>query len=130
MPQVLALIPAAAWALRISGEEEHASELIESGLRLARSAPRQAYFGYGIEIADIELHVLNSDHRAALATLTQAVADGYRTPVWLNTSPYLDPIRSEPEFIAAMEVIRDDLARQRAELEEMERNGELPPLPE
>ena len=129
-PQAVRLVAPAAWALRETGDPKTAEILLASGLEVARKGVRQADMGYGTEIADIEIYVLQGNHRQALEALTKAIEDGYRNPEWLEVSHFLDPIRSEPEFLAAMDVIRADVARQRAELEEMERNGELPPLPQ
>ena len=48
----------------------------------------------------------------------------------VEASHFLDPIRTEPEFIAAMDVIRAEIAAQKEQLEAMEANGELPVLSE
>lgn len=129
-PQGAMLVAAAAWALDETGDAAQADKLVELGLEIARTGPRYSDFGYGVEIGDIEMHAVQGNYRFALDALAQAVDNGYRNPEWLESSHFLDPIRSEPEFIAAMEVIREELARQRSELEEMERNGDLAPLPQ
>ena len=128
-PQAAMLAAPAAWAFKETGEPEHSEKIIELGLDVARHGIRQADWGYGMEIADIEMHAVQGNYRFALEALTQAVEGGYRNPEWLDKSPFLDPIREEPEFIAAMDIIRTELAAQRARLEEMEQNGELPSLP-
>ena len=127
-PQSAMLIAPAAWALFETGNQDRATKTIESGLNVVRTNIRQANFGYGIEIADIEMYALQGNLRRALDAFTSAVEDGYRNTEWLERSPFLDPIRSEREFIAAMDVIRADLAAQRSHLEAMERRGELPAI--
>ncbi len=129
-PQAAMLVAPVAWALGETGEVAHADKLFELGLEVVRNGTRHADHGYGVEIADVEIHVVKGDHQFALEALTQAVEDGYRSPEWPDRSPFLDPIRGEPEFIAAMDVIRADLAAQLAGLNEMERRGELPTFPQ
>ena len=129
-PQGAMLVADAAWALGETGEAAQADKLVELGLEIVRNGPCHAYFGYGVEIADVDMYAVQGNHRFALEALTQAVKDGYRNPEWLERSRFLDPLRSDPEFISAMDVIRAELAPQAAQLEEMERNGELPALPQ
>ena len=129
-PQDAMLVAATAWAFSESGDEAHADKLVELGMEVARTGPRQANFGYGVEIADVEMHAVQGNYRFALEALTQAVEEGYRNPEWLERSHFLDPLRSEPEFVAAMDVIRAEMAAQLAELEAMEASGELPASPQ
>jgi len=124
-PQAAMLTAPAAWALSETGDQKHAVKLIELGLEVASDSVRQAEWGYGIEIADVEMYMVQDNYRFALDALTRAVDDGYRNPEWLERSPFLDPIRSDPDFMAAMDVIRTDLAEQAAQLDEM---GQKQPL--
>ncbi len=48
----------------------------------------------------------------------------------VNWNPFLAPIRSNPEFEAAAEIVRADLVAQREWLREKAANGELAPLPQ
>lgn len=109
-PQMAMLIAPAAWALVETGEQDRAATLIELSLQVVRTDIRQSNYGYGIEIADIEIHAFQGNHRLALEALARAVEGGYRNPEWLERSPFLDPLRSEPEFIAAMDIIHAELA--------------------
>ena len=128
-PQAAMSVASVTWALKETGEQEQASVLVEKGLEVARTGNRQAMFGYGVEIADVEMYAVMGNNRFALDALIQAVDDGYRNPGWIDGNHLLDPIRDEPEFIAAVEIIRADLAAQLEQLKVMERNGELPALP-
>jgi hypothetical protein len=44
-------------------------------------------------------------------------------------NPNLDSIRDNPEFVAIIAEIEADMAAQLARVREMERNGELEPIP-
>jgi hypothetical protein len=87
-------------------------------------------WGYGY--ADVELHALRGDKERALAALREGAAKGIRY-MWrlqLLYNPNLDSIRDTPEFAAIVAEIEADMATQLARVREMERNGELEPIPE
>jgi hypothetical protein len=67
-----------------------------------------------------------------LATLRQAIDEGWRTYWWyfLKYDPILELLHDEPEFQAMVAEIEADMAAQLARVREMERNGELEPIPE
>ncbi len=48
----------------------------------------------------------------------------------LKYDPNLESLHDEPEFQAMREEVRADMAAQLARVREMERNGELQPIPE
>jgi tetratricopeptide (TPR) repeat protein len=86
--------------------------------------------GHGI--ADAELHALRGNKGKALAALQKHVKAGFRDQ-WrwkLLDSPSLESIRDTPEFAAIIAEIEADMAAQLARVREMERNGELEPIPE
>ena len=128
-PRTAMLVAPAVWALNETGEQEQAGRLAELGLEIARKSARQATFGYGVEIADVEIQAVLGNKQFALDALVEAVDAGYRNTFWLDDNHFLDQIRTEPEFIAAMDVISADMAAQLEQLKEMERNGEFPTLP-
>jgi tetratricopeptide (TPR) repeat protein len=87
-------------------------------------------WGYGI--ADVELYALRGEKERALAALREHAAAGMRY-MWrwrLLYNPNLDSIRDTPEFAAIVAEIEADMAVQLARVREMERNGELEPIPE
>jgi tetratricopeptide (TPR) repeat protein len=86
--------------------------------------------GHGI--ADAELHALRGNKEKALAALQKHVEAGFRHQ-WrwkLLDSPSLESIRDTPEFAAIIAEIEADMAAQLVRVREMERNGELEPIPE
>jgi hypothetical protein len=48
----------------------------------------------------------------------------------LEKDPTFEPLWNEPEFKIMMDEVRADMAAQLARVREMERNGELEPIPE
>ncbi len=87
---------------------------------------------WGHDIADVELHALRGEEEKALAALkARATAGmGYQWRWQLLYNPNLDSIRDTPEFAAIVAEIEADMAAQLERVREMERNGELEPIPE
>ena len=89
-----------------------------------------AFWGHGI--ADVELHALRGETELALEALREHVAraslDNWRFRLLYN--PNLESIRDTPEFAAIVAEIEADMAAQLERVREMERNGELEPIPE
>jgi hypothetical protein len=75
---------------------------------------------------------LRGEKQKALAALRQAIDEGWRSMWWylLKHDPTLESLHNEPEFQAMVAEIEADMAAQLARVREMERNGELEPIPE
>ena len=87
---------------------------------------------YGYRIADVQIYALQGDKQKALSALRQAIDEGWRFN-WrytLKLDPTLESLHDEPEFQAMVAEIEADMAAQQARVREMERNGELEPIPE
>ena len=67
-----------------------------------------------------------------MSALQRAIDEGWRRYWWyyLKQDPTLESLHDEPEFQAMIAEIEADMAAQRARVREMERNGELAPIPE
>jgi hypothetical protein len=67
-----------------------------------------------------------------LSALQRAIDEGWRRFWWyfLKYDPTLESLHDEPEFQAMVAEIEADMAVQLARVREMERNGELEPIPE
>jgi tetratricopeptide (TPR) repeat protein len=113
-----------------TGERERADLLLDRSLEYIKTIPRLSDHGYGI--ADVQIYALRGDKRKALSALRQAIDEKWRAMWWyyLKQDPTLESLHDEPEFQAMVEEIEADMAAQLARVREMERNGELEPIPE
>jgi tetratricopeptide (TPR) repeat protein len=119
-----------ALVLSRTGEQEHADLLLNRSLGHIQRIPRLGLWGY--RIADVQIYALQGDKQKALSALRQAIDEGWRTFWWylLKHDPSLESLHDEPEFQAMVAEIEADMAAQLARVREMERNGELEPIPE
>jgi tetratricopeptide (TPR) repeat protein len=113
-----------------TGEQERADLLLELAFERTQTLPRLGRYGYGI--ADVKIYALQGDKKRALSALRQAIDEGWRRLWWysLRLDPGLESLHDEPEFQAMVAEIEADMAEQLARVREMERNGELEPIPE
>ncbi len=112
-----------------TGDQERATLLLDRSLQQIQSRPRLGTFGYGI--ADVQVYALRGEKQKALASLRQAIDEGWRAGWWWwLRKPDLDLLQQEPEFQARVAEIEADVAEQLARVRDMERNGELAPIPE
>jgi len=119
-----------ALVLSKAGDQEHADLLLNRSLGHIQTRPRLGESGYGI--ADVQIYALQGDKQKALATLRQAIDEGWRNS-WrysLKFDPTLETLHDEPKYQAMVKEIEADMAQQLARVREMERNGELEPIPE
>jgi len=87
---------------------------------------------WGDHIADVELYALRGEQEQAVAALREHAVAGMRHR-WrwqLLYNPALESLHDEPEFQSMVAEIEADMAAQLARVREMERNGELEPIPE
>jgi hypothetical protein len=121
---------AVALVLTKTGEQELADLLLELVFERIQTIPRLGQIGYGV--ADVKIYALRGEKQKALSTLRQAIDEGWRAFWWyfLKHDPTLESLHGEPEFQAMVAEIEADMAAQLARVREMERNGELEPIPE
>jgi TolB-like protein/cytochrome c-type biogenesis protein CcmH/NrfG len=115
-----------------AGEEAKAETLLSAAEAELPHWPQTAAWGAGFGFANVDLHVLRGEKEKALVALREGVANGTRF-MWrlqLLYNPNLKSIRDTPEFAAIIAEIEADMAEQLARVREMERNGELEPIPE
>jgi TolB-like protein/Tfp pilus assembly protein PilF len=113
-----------------TGEPERVELLLDRSLQHLETHSRLGIGGYGI--ADVEIYALQGEKQKALSALQQAIDEGWRTDWWyyLKRDLNLESLHGEPEFQAMVAEIETDMAEQLARVREMERNGELEPIPE
>jgi TolB-like protein/DNA-binding winged helix-turn-helix (wHTH) protein/Tfp pilus assembly protein PilF len=111
-------------------DSERSELLRERSLELLRSISRLGQIGYAV--TDVKIHAQRGEKQKALSALRQAIDAGWRVGWWweLKLKPDLEPLYDEPEFQAMVAEIEADMATQLARVREMERNGELEPIPE
>jgi tetratricopeptide (TPR) repeat protein len=119
-----------AWILFNTGDEQRADWLLEGSLQYIQQIPRLGFYGY--DVADVQIYALQGKKQKALSVLRQAIDQGWRRLWWyyLKQDPTLESLHDEPEFQAMVEEIEADMAAQLERVREMERNGELEPIPE
>ena len=80
----------------------------------------------------MQIYALQGEKQKALSALQRAIDEGWRRLWWyfLKQDPILELLHDEPEFQAMVAEIEADMAAQLARVREMERNGELEPIPE
>jgi tetratricopeptide (TPR) repeat protein len=113
-----------------TGEPERADWLLKSSLQYIQTLPRLSLYGY--RIADVQIYALQGDKQKALLALRQAIDEGWRVFWWyyLKQDSSLESLHDEPEYQAMVAEVEADMAAQLARVREMERNGELEPIPE
>jgi hypothetical protein len=119
-----------ALVLSKAGDQGHADLLLNRSFQHIQTLPRLSQFGYWI--ADVQIYALQGDKQKALLALRQAIDEGWRIywRYFLKHDPSLESLHNEPEFQAMVAEIEADMAAQLARVREMERNGELEPIPE
>jgi tetratricopeptide (TPR) repeat protein len=119
-----------ALVLSKTGEQEHADRLLNRSLEHIQAMPRLGNRGYWF--ADAQIYALRGDKQKALSALRQAIDEGFRFLWWnfLKQDLSLESLHDEPEFQAMVKEIEADMADQLARVREMEKNGELEPIPE
>jgi hypothetical protein len=115
-----------------AGEQAKAQTLLSAVESEIPHWPQPLAWGWGSGFASVDLHALRGEKEQALAALREGVANGtiYMWRLRLLYNPNLESIRDTPEFAAIIAEIEADMAAQLARVREMERNGELEPIPE
>jgi len=115
-----------------AGEKAKAEALLSAVESEIPYWPQVVAWGWSYGFTNVDLYALRGEKEKALAALRDGVANRTRY-LWrlrLLYNPNLKSIRETPEFAAIIGEIEADMAVQLARVREMERNGELEPIPE
>jgi tetratricopeptide (TPR) repeat protein len=109
-----------------TGETERADLLLRHSHQYNREQPR-----YDSVLA-AQTFALQGKKQKALSALRQSMDEGWRGGWWyfFKHEPNLESLHDEPEYQVMVAEIEADMAEQLARVREMERNGELEPIPE
>jgi tetratricopeptide (TPR) repeat protein len=109
-----------------TGETERAERILNRGLQYINTQSRfpAPYVA--------QIFALQGKKQNALSVLRQGIDEGWRNWWWyvFKHEPNLESLHEEPEFKSMVAEIEADMAAQLARVREMERNGELEPIPE
>jgi tetratricopeptide (TPR) repeat protein len=119
-----------ALTLSKTGEQAQADLMLNRSFQHIQTLPRLGAYGYGI--ADVKIYALRGDKQKALAALRQAIDEGWRSywRYFLKHDSALESLHDDPEYQAMVAEIEADMAAQLERVHEMERDGELEPIPE
>jgi tetratricopeptide (TPR) repeat protein len=108
------------------GENERSDALFERALPVVRTLPRIGLSGHGIR--DVQILAALGRTQEALATLRDAIDEGFRGTVASNgwpmaLDPYLDSLRGQPGFEVMVQELDDAIAKMHQRVLESEQNG-------
>jgi len=115
-----------AFILQKLGERERADALYERSLAVVRTLPRVGLTGHGIR--DVQILAAQGRTQEALATLRDAIDEGFRGTVASNgwpiaIDPYLDSLRGQPGFEVMVKELNETVEKMHQRVLESEQNG-------
>jgi len=112
--------------LQRAGDIDTADLLIDSGLTWYRQSQPPGVHGYLVNIVDVELLALSGEKEAALDTLRDAVANGWRMGwKWTLENENLASLEDEPEYQAIMVRLESEIATQLEATRKLPYQGEF-----
>ena len=124
--------PDIAWLHLQRGEARRANRLLELTLAVMHDADERGIDPpeWSVGIAETEALTLLGRKADALASLRRAIDTGWRIEWWqVEIDPTLAPLRDDPQFVAMLTAVKEDLARQLERIRALEHSGELDAKP-
>ena len=116
--------------LKKMGETARAQRLLNNCLEVVKTESIRPFYLLN-SFPLVHVYALLGDEQNALLALRESIDEGKRTGWWIDLllSPITASLRNEPQFQEMVEEIRADMAAQLENVREMQRTGEIPPLP-
>jgi len=111
--------------LQRAGDVDTADLLINAGLRWYRQSQPPGVHGFLTSVVDVELLALKGEKEAALDTLRDAVASGWRAGWrWILANENFSSLKGAPEYQAIVASLENDMATQLEVLKVLPYQGE------
>jgi len=116
-----------AFILQQLGEGERSDAIFERALTVVRTLPRIGLTGHGIR--DVQILAAQDRMQEALATLRDAIDEGFRGTVASNgwpiaVDPYLASLRGQPGFEAMIQELDDAIEKMHQRVLDSEQSGD------
>jgi TolB-like protein/Tfp pilus assembly protein PilF len=110
-----------AWAYKKAGEESAYQRLADRCAQLLREQRSSSIQYFELDYLDARMNAMQGETQRALASLAKAIDKGWRE-WWTASDPLLHELRDEAAYQSAIEFIQQDLARQKAEAQQLFRS--------
>ena len=100
-----------AYTLYVDGQLDRANYLFDHALETMQSMNRVRGIGY--DEMDMFVYAVRGEKRKAISALRSAIDMGWRRGWWVLRYPIYESMREEPEWIALLNELEADIARQR-----------------
>jgi tetratricopeptide (TPR) repeat protein len=103
-----------AYVMKLVGDQRQADLLLANVEAYIRTIPKLGCCGYGL--ADVEIAAIRGDTETALASLEQAIAEGWKMDWWWETdyNPNLSSLHDDERYRAAIDALSESIVARQA----------------